>query len=430
MAHEFEGPQISKKRGGLGRSSNVDPNKVNGIVCGGVTTAAYTTLGTIVKITQLSDAEDLGFNASYDANNSVILWHALKRLFAKDPDAIVYLMVVAQTVTLTQMCDKANPHVYKMVTDEFTNREVKRVGVIRNPASGYTPTYTTGIDADVITTIVKAQELIDDLFSKSIFLNKIYIEGRMDPAGVISTLYNLRAQAADGVGVVIAQDPALSTLNAAYARTADIGSVLGMRSVRQVHESLGSADIIKKPESKKGQETYPLTDKAEGFYLTAQLSSGKKYNELSPTDKQNLRDKGYIYAGKYEGMDGFFFNDGHNCIAVTDDYAYEEDNEVFNKAALLVRQSLLPIMKGTIETDPNTGFLPASQISSYEARAIKKVQSMTIAGEISGTPRVIIAADQDVVGTGTVELELAYVRKGILRVLKAKVGAINPAVSN
>lgn len=427
---EFKGPAFTKKRGGLGRSSQVNEDKILGLVCGGIATAEYATLGTPVKITQLTDAEDLGFNAAYDTTNKVIVWNALRRIFTYDPDAIVYLMIVAQTVTMAQMCDKANNHVYKLVTDETTERLIKWVGVIRNPAVGYVPVYATGYDTDVIAAIPKAQETIVDLNDRAIFLKGIFIEGRMDPAAVISTLYNFRGQTADSVSVISCQDPVVASLDALFANTAAVGDALGMRSVRKVSESLGSVQISNLPDSKKGQETYPLTDFANGFWSSAQLASGKKFSDLTVTDQNTLETKGVIYAGKFEGLNGFFFNDGHTCIIASDDYAYQEDNAVWTKAASLARKALLPVMKGEVDIDPATGFLPPSQIAYYQAKAAKGVSVMTKAGEISGDPIIRIAPDQDVVGTGLVTMDIGYVRKGVLRNLTGAIGAINPAVNS
>jgi hypothetical protein len=426
----FDGPVILKTRGGLGRSSALNPDKTIGLVCGGVATAQYTTLGTIVKLIQLSDAEDLGFTASYDTTNKVLIYNTLKRIFHYDPDAVVYLMVVAQTVTMAQMCDKANSHAHKLMLDEFTERSIKWLGIIRNPATGYTPTYTTGLDNDVIAAIPKAQELVDELKGRAIFLRGVFIEGRMDPTFNAATLLNLRGQASDTVSVVIAQDPATASLDALFARTANVGDALGMRTVRKVSECLGSVNIANKPEAKKGNETYPLTDRAAGYWLSAQLSSGKKFSELTSTELTQLENKGYIIAGKYDGLDGIYFNDSHTCITDSDDYAYQEDNAVWSKAAELTRAALLPVMKGEVEIDPTTGFLPASQIKSYQARARKKVGEMTKSAEISGEPIITIQPDQDVVGTGKVQMSLAYVRRGILRRLEGSVGAINPAVQS
>ena len=427
---EFSGPIINKKRGGLGRSGQTNEDKVFGLVCCGVATTEYATLGTIVPILSIDDAEALGFTAAYDAANKVLVWNRIARFFEYEPLAKLWLMVVPQATTQTEMWDKedANKYVYKLITDETVNREIRVVMTARNPpATGYTPTYTTGLETDVVTASAKAAELIADLLSKFIYVDGAVIEGRLQANAAIATLPDLAALNDEAVTISIAQDPALASLDAAFARYADVESVGGMLAVRKVSECLGSVNVANKPDAFKGSETYSLTRDARGYYISAQISSGKKYSELSENEKIALANKRYVFSGKYEGIDGIYFNDSHTNIEALDDYAYIEDNRVWNKAARKVRRALLPIMKGEIEVDPTTGFLPDTQIASYQEKGKNSVKSMVQANEIAGEPTIVIEPNQDVVGTGKVFMAISYVRNGILRVLEADLGATNPA---
>ena len=428
MANPFKGPELSKKRGGLGRR-NPTKDAIKGFVCGGIAVSGKIALGDIKKLESLDDAIALGLTASYDATNKILVYRHIKNFFQYNPSGTLYIMLVAQGITYAQICDKANQYLYKLIKDESVAREVNYAGVVLNPAIGYTPAYTTGLDADALAAAAKVQELCMDLLTQGIYFRGVLIEGRLQSAAAISTLPDLRALTYEYASICVHQDPAIAALDADYARHADVGSALGMLSVRKVSECLGSVDVVNKPEAAKGTETYSLTNAAQETYLSAGLSNGKLFNALSDTEKSSLDTKGYIYAGKYEGLDGFYFNDSHTCIELVDDYAYIEDNAVWSKAATLCRQALLPVMKGEVEIDPATGFLPPSQIASYQARAKKKVGQMTIANEISGDPIIIIEPNQDVVGSGEIKMALAYVRKGILRKLSGTVGAINPAAA-
>lgn len=423
MASEFQGPIISKKRGGLGRTENTVEG-IAGIVFGGVAVtpvlnvATGIALGEIKKLLTVEDAEAIGLTKDYDTLNTVRVWDHIARFFTYCPGGTLYIMLVAQDTTLSAICDKANPYLHKLLTDEFTNREIRSSGVVLNP-DAYTPTYVNGLDTDLILAITKANEMLVDLRLRAIFVDGVVLEGVLDTT-TISTIVNLRTQDAEYVSVVIGNDsfPALG---------ADIGSVLGMKAQRKVSECLGSVDIVNKPETAKGGDSYPLTNKSKAYYQTAYLTSGKKYSELTEPEKDQLRIKGYIYAGKYEGFDGYFFNDSHTCTAATEDYAYMEDNSVWNKAAKLVRRALMPIMKGEVLVDTTTGLLSPSVIAFYESLAKNSLSAMVNNSEISGSPTVIIDPNQDVVGTGKITLSIGYVRKGILRVLEGSLGAINPA---
>ncbi len=202
-----------------------------------------------------------------------------------------------------------------------------------------------------------------------------------------------------------------------------------MLSVRKVSECLGSVDVARKPESIKGTQTYPLTNIAKGYFLTAALSNGTAFGLLTDADKTALKAKGYIYAGRFQGFDGVYFNDSPTCTEAASDYAYIEDGGVWCKAVRYLRLALLPVFKGTVEVDARTGFMTPGTTAYFKAKGEKGVGQMATDGEISGPPTVSIEPRQDVVGTSTVKLGLSYVRQGVLRSLVATVGAANPAAN-
>jgi len=53
-------------------------------------------------------------------------------------------------------------------------------------------------------------------------------------------------------------------------------------------------------------------------------------------------DKGYIIAGSYPGYSGVFFSGSATCVEKASDYAYSENNRVRNKAARLIRLTMMP----------------------------------------------------------------------------------------
>jgi len=395
------------------------------LVAGGVATASYPALDTVVKLESPADAEALGFNASYDSTNDILVYHHIVRFFHYNPNATLYLMLVAQGTSMAAVCDTANQYLKKLLL--HGDREVKYAGVVLNPLASYAPAYTEHLDADAIAAIPKADALVKELNARGIFVGGVMLEGRLDSSAVISGLYNVRGNANEYASVCIASDSATQDSDPIYSGYADIGSALGMLSARKVSENLGSVDIANKPEAFKGQETYPLTSADRSYWLSASLSSGKAFADLTQAEQDSLRQKGYIYAGKYEGLDGYFLNDSHTAIEAADDYAYIEDNRVWAKSARLVRRALLPVMKGEVEIDPDTGFLPASQISYYEQKAQRSLRQMSADAEISGEPIILIEPSQDVVGTGKILMKIQYVRRGVLRVLEGEVGAVNPA---
>lgn len=229
------------------------------------------------------------------------------------------------------------------------------------------------------------QVFIDDLFADKIYLNGIYLEGRNISKAAISR----RTLSAGKVSVVIAQDPAIASFDAAYSHYAAVGSVLGMRAVRKVNENLGSVDIVVKPNDRKGELTYPLTDSLRGLWLYAALSDRTPVSSLTNVEKTALSTNGYIFAGSFQGFAGVYFSGEPTCIAISSDYSTGENNGVWDKAALGIRNALLPKVRGWFQRDAATGALRDTAITSLENIGKKPLQAMLVAAEISGYDLVI-----------------------------------------
>lgn len=366
----FKGPIITKGNGGLGRTQPPGDD-VFGKVFGGVAVSGGAQLNVPIRLLSANDAEDIGLDAAYDASNHVLVHYHINEFFRLAPNAELWIMLVEQGTTLTQMATKTTGALEALILAEETAGKIKYAGLILNPETSYEPTITTGIDADVLTAIPKAQELVDYLLGESIYLDNIVIEGRsFDPT---ASYPDMRTKNAGSVQVCIGQDPAIASLHAIHANHAAVGSFLGMVAVRQVNENAGSVDIINKPTAKKGYADYPLSDGI--VWLSAALSGGTLVSSLTQAKKTDLTTRGYIYAGSYRGYAGVFFNSSPTCTSLSSDYAFGENNRVWNKGARICRETLMPKMKGVLKTDPTTGFIKSTSASGMEAlvnTALKK----------------------------------------------------------
>lgn len=367
----FKGPQINRLNGGLGRT-NPPSDSVFGIVFGGVAVSGLAQLNQPYRLLSPEDAEVIGINSAYDANNEVLVYYHIKEFFRLAPDAELYIMLVEQSNTQTAISDTATGSLRTLILSNEAERKIKYLGIVLNPSGTYAPTITDNIDADVLTAISKAQELIDDLLESEIFVDGIVLEGRNFGAS-INTAHNLRALNKGNVSVCIGADKGVQELDAKYTGTASVGSVLGMLAIRQVNENLGSVDIINKPASKKGNESYSLSDGI--VWNSPILSGGTQVGTLTKNQIQDLTNKGYIFAGTYEGFGGVYFNSSPTCTAKSSDYAFIENNRVWNKAARIIRATLIPKMKSVLKKDTTTGFIRPTATASLKAMcdaALKK----------------------------------------------------------
>ena len=190
---------------------------------------------------------------------------------------------------------------------------------------------------------------------------------------------------AENVSILIGNDAGIAALDVAYSNHSAIGSALGMLCARQVSENIGSTDILNKPEDKKGNQLYPLTEKGLNRFITSGLSTGQKISELTNTQLKSLIEKGYIFAAPYNGSADMFFSGSATCTTKSSDYAYIEHNRVWNKAARLIREALLPQIKGKVKKDPNTGFIKQTTISHWERVVTKaSIERMEAENDISG----------------------------------------------
>jgi len=364
----FKGVNINRLQGGLGRqAANTDSVLALAVVAD--FSGTDLTVGTPVKLIQPEDAEAYGIDEAFDANESSLAHYHITEFFRLAPEGTLYLIPLSDTDTVATMHTALVP-ILK------ANQDIKGLGVVG----------TASVISELEDLVEGVQtNLVDALFAGHRYLDFVLLEGNGDeeePFATIAAYPDFRAKNAPQVSVVIAQDPAIAETDEAYSGHAGVGSVLGMIAVRKVNENAGSVNIQNKPDGAKGTADYPLT--GNGRWESAQLSTGKPISELSYADYKALADKGYIVAGAYSGYAGIFLNGSATCVNIASDYAYIENNRVWNKAARGIRKALLPEVKGVVKKDPQTGFIKSTTISRWEGIAGKPLDQMLADGEISG----------------------------------------------
>lgn len=366
----FDGVIINKGQGGLNRSET-STDAVMALVAF-VNDPLTNAPNEVIELTSILAAEALGFDAAYDANEAILLHYHIAEFFSLAPNGTLKL-IVTEIATAKAFFESATAKALIRA-----NTDIKRIGFVYN---------ADGVDLDMVAEINACQLFINELFLDKIYLNGIYLEARNVSKDAISR----RTLTAGKVSLVIAQDPAIASLDAAYAHYAAVGSILGMRAARKVNENLGSVDIITKPNERKGEQTYPLTDSLRGLWLSAALSDGTMVSSLTNVEKNTLTANGYIYAGSFQGFAGVYLNGEPTCIAISSDYSTGENNGVWDKAALGIRNALLPKVRGWFQRNPTTGKLKDTAITDLENIGKKPLQAMLVAAEISGFDLVIPA---------------------------------------
>jgi hypothetical protein len=380
----FDGVLANKLNGGLGRRSANEDN-IMILVVGMALTGTSVVLYEPKRLIQLEDAEALGIDSSYDANENAMVHNDIREFFEYCPDGELYLMPVAEGLTPTALCDSND-----FIAAVRSVPVAKSIG-ISNTLNDVTDTHTF-VDA--------VQKFVNDFSEEHRYIDAVILEGKGE-VGVITPIANypdLRAKNAPNVSVSIVQDPKVAIIGAANAKRASIGSILGMIGVRQVNENIGAVDILNKPTGKKGNQDYPLTVLGTGHFASAQLSDGRPFAELSSAERKTLTASGYIYAGGFAGYGGVFLNGSPTCVDIANDYAYIENNRVWNKAMRIIRETLIPKVRGIVKKDATTGFIRSTTISDWQSRLNKALEIMIVDNEISGfdfyiNPKQTLAED-------------------------------------
>lgn len=399
---------FQRKNGGLGRQQ---PNEdgISGLIFNAVAVSGTFDLGKRYELRATSDAEDLGLTKEYDDTNKVLVHYHISEFFRINPNGILHIMGVSQSVTMTQMCDKANQYLKKLLTD--AEGKIRQAGVIRNPATGYTPTITTGFDADVWTAIAKADQLSleEETYYRPV---DIIIEGKY-MTGATSTVLDLHTLDHSNVSVIALADNDISVSKTEYTGYASVGTVLGCISLASVNENIGWA------------EKFNIQSSADARFINVGLSSGLPLNSYSDTAQETLSDKGYIMPELIIGEAGVFINDSFTCVALDDDFSYIENNRVIKKAIRLVYKALAPKVKRPTKVDKNTGYLPSEVIKYYQSVAKSAMEVLLRNNEASDVD-AFMDPKQNLLATNELVVEVEVIPTGTARKIRVPIGFNNP----
>lgn len=390
------GVSLEKLQGGLARLAAGTDNHVALIVTGlpadAVATAINNT-GKGVVITSVFEAEELGINASYDANNDLTLYDDIVDFFRLAPEATLYLFNSAVAADIKAFINN--------------NKEIKGYALAFDYVAADDPD-----PANLVSTINAHQTIINELATE----NRLIDFAILGPNGLDNFDEDLRALNAPNISIIVA-------CKAADGITA-LGAALGMIAVRKINENMASVDIQKKPRAKRGAEDYTLTDSFSGVWLEAYLTDGTNIEALASGAFTSLRNKGYIAVAGYEGYPGYFFENSYTCIAETSDFAFIENNRVWNKAARIIRAALLPKVKGVVKKDITTGFIASTTAASWKTVVDKRLNQMVIDDEISGF-ETVIDYKQVVNNTSPCKVKASIVADGIVHEFEVSVGLTN-----
>lgn len=403
----FNGVTINKVRGGLVRASDTSDRTVL-LVCGGTAIPAKLTDYTPVKLNSIEALEQLTWTETTDQTNKELLYYHASEVFRLSPERELWVMVVPKTKKVSELADE----------QQFIDGLRSIDGVNTIGIAGLTA------DEDITTAIESMQLMVEELREDHLYIDSIILEGLGTYLTDASSAEDLRALEAENISVVIAQDKDVADRDETYANYAAVGTALGMLSVRYVHENMGSVDIENHPRTAKGTADYSMMDSTRNLWINTALSNGTLMSAVSKADQKTLNDKGYIYASSFQGYTGVFFSNSHTCVAKDTDYAYIEYNAVWNKAAKLIRNTLIPRVRSRIDADPATGYIASETIAYWSGLLRQALDGMVNANDIADYD-IYIDPNQAAVSDMPVNIQVKLVANGIVHEFEIDLGFTN-----
>ncbi len=337
-------------------------------------------LNKVYTITRYDDLATLGITAE---NNPAVV-KLIKEFYDEaESGTRVYLMGVAETVTMAEVLDKNNPDYARKII-EVSQGAVRGIFINHVPAAGYESTIENGMNTDVWAAIAAGQALGE--WSESQWRAPIFviIEGR-NYSGNSSDLKDLTQMTNNRVGVLIGDTVAESNGAALGLLAGRIASIPVQQKIGRVKDGAVAAQVI-----------YIADKPAE------------------QADVEGVHDKGFITFRNYTGLAGYFFSNDPLATKVSDDYCALTYRRTIDKAYRIAYVTMLNELLDAIPVTTQGAILPAFA-KHWEQLLVNAIYNqMTALGELSRDPsgasdrgvKVFIDPEQNVISAKNVQVSL------------------------
>jgi hypothetical protein len=351
-------------------------------------------------IRSLSDLEALGVTSAVNDANAFLYKH-VKEFYAEAGEgAELWIMGLPNTMTPSAMVDPTRDAAKLFVRE--AEGKLRAVAVAYNPANGYTPTITDGVDGDLFAAMQHAQQLAEWATTTLYAPLLVLLEARSF-SGVAADLRDLSTCTYNRVGVLLGDTAAASSGAAVGLLLGRIARIPVQRHIGRVRDNAVSA-------------------------LTAYL--GSRPAELA--DATTANDKGYVTFRTFTGKSGYFFADDSLATAAGDDYRSLARRRTVDKAYRIAYAALLNFLNDEVPITSAGELVPAIA-KSWEAEVEAAIiNQMTAEGNLGVDPTD--AADsgvtcyidyaQKVAATNKIDVSLKVKPYGYAKYIDVKLGFI------
>jgi Protein of unknown function (DUF2586) len=394
------GVLITVENGALGRVATTKDG-VAGLIVVGVSNS-FIPLYTPKQIFGLKEAESLGLTQDADATAKVDTWQQIKEFYDEAGNgAELWIMTVALTKTMTEILDPNTTTNGARKLLDAAGGKIRLLGISRfiDSSVTYNQVTVSGLDEDVTLAMPKAQALAIEYRNNFKPFNVI-IDGR-GWNGNITALADLRTFTHSKVSVALFTTKASKT-------SAAVGLVLGRAAKLPVQRNIGR---VKDGALNVGKLYY---------------SNGAELITFSDAQVGQIHGKAYLTPRTFVGRSGYFITDDPTATTSNDDYLTIANNRVIDKALTIVYATYMNEINDEVEIT-SEGKLSATKVSYYRQIITNALELQMLSnGEVSAVD-VAIDADQDVLATDIIAIEVRITPVGYAKEISVSLGFKNPA---
>ena len=381
---------INLGNGALGRVATTDDG-VAGLICTGTAVEGKMELNKAYTFGSTKDLENHGITEE----NNPTLHKDIAAFYAQSGEGSeLYVLVVAEATTLTQMCESVDGSPLSNLIDAGTGR-IRIVAINKKAPVGYEPDLAQGVDSDVITAAEKAHATANSYASQMKPFRVLLAAPALDPT--VAELYQPAASSYNRVALVCASDDKVG-------KTAAMGLVLGRASKIQPPQSLGRV--------KDGAIATEL-------YLTNGELHKDKFTDI-------LYDAGYIAPIHYPNTNGVYLNGDAMAAPVKDDYSVLSNGRVIDKAMVIAYSTYITEVMDNIQIQADGKLNPGTCLSF--AGMLENAIAGAMQTQISEVS-VNIDHKQNVLSTGTLNIQCKITPLATMRTIVVDLGFHNPALN-
>ncbi len=369
----FPGIKIEVTNGNLQQAIRVS----DGTPCLAATATQASNINVLRRVYNLQDAEQKGYTEAKEP----FLWGLIKEFYQElGGNKLLYVYGTAETATMADVLNVTEADGIKKALTESTG-EINIVAVARKPATGYNAG-TGFLDTDVAAAVT-ASKVLAQAQQEANTPIRVFIEGRVANVAVNNT-YQPKQQTNGYAAVVLG------------STKSDGSAAVGLALARAVK--------------------YPAHIKL-GNGQNGSLSVNQLYIGNVPFEKRNdmetLHDAGFLTFHSRPGAGGYYFGVDNMCSV--DDYRILAHGRVMDKAQRVVALAYLPYIENSV---PVKDFETVK--TNYE-KILEAALRTAMGGQMSDV-KVSISADQDIVNTSMLNVDVQVLPLGYLTWINVKMG--------